>query len=330
MHLLTKFLHGINISSNLYLHGNTSFFCDMKITLHQLKVFECVARMGSVTQAAHELHMTQPAVSNIIRQLEEYYDCSLIEVIGRKLSLTVFGQTLVEGCQKLQTTLENTQTQIDLLKGGLTGTLHVATVSTARYFIPRLLGHFKTKYPDIHIKLVICNRHEIINRLSKNLDDFVIMSNPPRNSSVDCANFYDDELVIASSIKHKLSKSKQPIKLSSLKQEAWILREEGSGTRYATENIFRKSRFKPKVEMEISDNEAIKQAIMANIGISVISKQSIKIELSHKLISLIPTTQFPVKHTWYLVKNKGKNLAPIAESFYTFVNHHQPIFKTIY
>ena len=302
----------------------------MKITLHQLKVFKSVAKLGSVTRAAHELHMTQPAVSNIIRQLADYYDCPLIEVIGRKLSLTPFGNTLLTTCQQLETTLNNTQTEIDLLKGGLTGTLRVATVSTARYFIPRLLGLFKNKHKDIHIKLTVCNRHEIIGRLKDNFDDFVIMSHPPSTIPVDCATFYEDELVTAAPSTHPSARAKKLLSLSSLKNDAWIIREEGSGTRYATENIFKKWRFSPKVEMEIGDNEAIKQAIIANMGISVISKQSIKIELKHKLIAQLHVKGFPVKHTWYLVKNKEKTLPPIAKSFYTFVNKEQPVFKDIY
>jgi len=302
----------------------------MKITLHQLRVFEIVAKVNSVTQAAHELHMTQPAVSNIIRQLEDYYDCKLIEVIGRKLSLTPFGKALVTGCHQIEEILNSTKTEIDLLKGGLTGTLHVGTVSTARYFVPRLLGLFKNKHKDIHIKLTVCNRHKLIKRLKENLDDVVIMSHPPTTLPVNWANFYDDELVIAGPKNFSLSNSKKPLLLSQLKDEAWIIREEGSGTRYATENIFKKYRFSPKVEMEISDNEAIKQAIIANMGISVISKQSIKFELEHQLINLIDVKGFPIKHTWYLVKNKEKSLTPIAKSFYAFVNNQQPVFKDIY
>ncbi len=302
----------------------------MKATLHQYRVFDTVARLGSVTQAAHELNMTQPAVSNIIRQLENYYDCKLIEIIGRKPSLTPFGKVLVTACQQIEETLNNTQTEINLIKGGLTGTLCVATVSTARYFAPRLLGLFKNKYSDIHIKLTVCNRHEIIKRLKDNADDFVIMSHPPSTMPVDFATFYDDELVIVAPKKFSLECNKKDLLLSDLKNQPWIIREEGSGTRYATENIFKKHRFRPNVEMEISDNEAIKQAIIAGMGISVISKQSIKIELQHKLVKLLNTKGFPVKHTWYLVKNKEKSLPPIAKSFYTFVNKQQPVFTKIY
>lgn len=302
----------------------------MRLTLHQLKIFHTVARFGSVTGAAHHLHMTQPAVSNIIRQLEEYYACPLTEVVGRQLSLTPFGKTVAESYQQLAHILDTTKTQIQLLKGGLSGTLCLAVVSTARYFIPRLLGLFKNKYPDVHIKLTVCNRHDIISRLRRNLDDFVIMSHPPTAIPVDCADFYDDELVIAAPINHRFCQHEQALSLSKLNQEAWIFREDGSGTRYAAENIFKKYRFSPIVEMEISDNEAIKQAIMANMGISVLSKHSIKMELRHRLIAQLNVKTFPAKHTWYLVKSRGKSLPPIADSFFRFVNKHQPHFKNVY
>lgn len=302
----------------------------MKITIHQLKVFHTVAKVGSVTLASHELHMTQPAVSNIIRQLQDYYDCPLIEVVGRQLSLTPFGQTVAKSYLQLESILNSTATKIELLKGGLSGTLCLAVVSTARYFIPRLLGLFKERYPDVHIKLTVCNRHEMMTRLKDNLDDFVIMSHPPTAIPVDCADFYDDELVVAVPINHPLAALDKPIALSKLNDEAWIFREPGSGTRYAIENMFRKYKFSPMVKMEISDNEAIKQAIMANMGISILSKQSIKVETQHDLIAELNINKFPVKHTWYLVKHRGKALSPIAESFFTFVNKHKPHFKNVY
>lgn len=299
----------------------------MRITIHQLKVFQQVAKLGSVTQAAHQLHMTQPAVSNILRQLEAYYDCALTEVIGRQLFLTPFGKILLNTSQDIELLLNAAKTEIDLLKGGLSGTLRLATVSTARYFMPRLLGLFKDKYPDLHVKLTVCNRHQVITRLKDNIDDFVIMSHPPSSIPVDCAEFFSDELVIAGGAHQKVTS--EPQLLSALKSEAWIIREEGSGTRYAMDTLFKKRRFHPQIEMEISDGEAIKQAIIAGMGMSVVSKQSIKMELKNKLIKLLNVKGFPIKHTWYLVKNKNKMLPPVAQTFYTFVNHKKPVFKDI-
>jgi len=301
----------------------------MRITLHQLHVFSMVSKYGSVSTAAQKLHMSQPAVSNIIKHLENYYQCSLTEVISRKLSLTQFGDILVKATQTIETTLSDTLTEIEMLKGGVSGTLSVAIVSTAKYFVPRLLGTFKQEFSRIHVKLTVCNREQILQRLENNEDDFVIMSHPPSTMRVDCADFFDDELIIAASSLNELTK-KRVLSLSELNDESWILREPGSGTRFATVRIFKKHKFTPKTEMEISDNETIKQAIMANIGISVIPKQSIQLELQQKLIKTLPVRNFPIKHTWYLVKNKGKALHPIAEKFYAYVNKVKPTFTDVY
>lgn len=298
----------------------------MKLTLHQLQVFQKVAQCGSVTAAATQLHMTQPGVSNILRQLEQYYDCRLTDVVGRKMQLTQFGKILVSGSQQIQVDLNNIQSEMDRLRECVAGTMMVGTVTTAKYFTPQLLGKFKVKHPQIKVNLAVKNRQEIITRLQNNSDDFVIMSHPPREMNVDYADFYEDELVIASSptfAKHL----KDNVNLSSLKDAQWIMRENGSGTRFATENAFREQSFYPKIAMEISDSEAIKQAIMADIGISVISKQSIQSELKAKTLRILPVLGFPLAHRWYLVKNHGVSLSPLAEHFYAFVNQHQPVFN---
>ncbi len=151
----------------------------MRLTLHQLHVFQTVAKFQSVTIAARHLHMTQPAVSNVLRQLQDYYECHLINTVGRKLYITEFGEALLKGCLQIEDILDNTKAALEKLNGGLAGTLKVAIVSTAKYFMPRLLGAFKQSHTNIHIKLSVCNRGEILHRLQQNFDDFIIMSHPP-------------------------------------------------------------------------------------------------------------------------------------------------------
>lgn len=284
-----------------------------------MQVFCAVAQYKSATKAAEHLHMTQPAVSNIIRQLEDYYGCTLVETIGRQLSITLYGKALLKHYIKINETVTQTEDEIASLKGALTGTICVATVSTAKYFTPYLLEKFRKKHKNVSIKLVVGNRGEIMNRLHLNKDDFVIMSHPPRTMPVDIEAFYDDELLVVSAPHNTLSQSKS-VNLKALNDAPWIIREEGSGTRFATERVFHKKRFYPHIEMEIGDNEAIKQAVIANLGISVLSKQSIKVELKDKLISTIDVKGFPIKHTWFLVKNKRKELSPISKEFYRFVS----------
>ncbi len=293
----------------------------MNITLHQLRVFNEVAKLKSVTQAASHLHMTQPAVSNIIRALQTQIETPLIEVLHKRLHVTTAGQLLIEAYLQIEQALEEAKTQIHLVKGALVGTIKIATVSTAKYFIPRLLGAFKTLYPEIHIELKVKNRHEIIERLQDNLDDFVIMSQLPDLMAIDHQDFYEDELVVAASKFHPLAKQKS-LDLKMVAQESWLIREMGSGTRMAMESILKKYRINPNIQMEIDNNESIKQAIIGNIGISILSHQSIDIEQKAGLIKILDLKEFPIKHKWHLVKSKGKKLSTLANHFYQFVREH--------
>ena len=299
----------------------------LRLTLHQLRVFEMVAEHRSVTLAAQYLHMTQPAVSNIIKQLQTYYGCALIEVVSRQLSLTAFGDVLLSYCKDVFAKLDEAKAAVTALQGGVAGTLSVASVTTAKYFVPHLLGRFKQQHQKIHFKLFVGNRQEVVARLRDNCDDFVIMSYPPNLLPVDCADFYDDELIIIASPRFVLPK-KRGLQLQDLFNAPWIMRENGSGTRYATEKIFKQHKFFPTIELEIGDNEAVKQAVIANIGIAVVSKESVKVEIKDKRVKVLTVKEFPSAHEWYLVKNRNKALTPIAEKFYAFVHHHQPEFSS--
>jgi len=290
----------------------------MRLTLHQLKVFEAVAKYQSVTIAAKHLHMTQPAVSNIIKQLQIYYRCPLIETWHKKLQLTTYGEVLLKHCKQIEQTLENINEEITLMQGGMAGTIKLSIVSTAKYFVPSLLGEFKKQNNNIHFSLIVSNREEVIKRLMADEDDFVIMSHPPTNKNIEVREFYHDELVVITTPQY-LNDFNSISKLADLKNCEWIMRETGSGTRHATEKIFSSYNFIPRIAMEISNTTAIKQLVMANIGLSVVSKQSIQNELKSHSIQCLNLKEFPVKHEWFLVKHPDKKLSPIAEKFYEFV-----------
>jgi DNA-binding transcriptional LysR family regulator len=296
----------------------------MNITLHQLQVLRKVAELQSVTKAAQALHMTQPAVSNVLRLLNDALGSPITEVLNKKIYLTVAGKILLEASYTIHNTLEETHSKIKLEQGCLSGTIRIATVSTAKYFILRLLGAFKKEYPQIHIQLAVKNRDDIIERLRQNTDDFVIMSQPPEHLKIDYQPFYEDSLVIASAPEHRYQAGKV-LTLNDLKHEPWLIREEGSGTRMAMLNLFRKYRFQPQIEMEIDNNESIKQAIISNIGISILSKQSIELEYKTGLIKILKIKNFPVTHEWYTVKCHGKQLGSIAQKFYDFVRLHPEV-----
>jgi DNA-binding transcriptional LysR family regulator len=296
----------------------------MNVTLHQLDVFKKVAELKSVTKAANALHMTQPAVSNVLRLLNDAFGTPVVEVLNKKIYLTNTGSILLDASCKIKQMLDETFSKINLEKGLLTGTLRIATVSTAKYFILRLLGAFKKEHPNIHMQLYVKNRDQIIERLQQNSDDFVIMSQLPNNLKIDHQPFYEDKLVIAASPDHRYHREKI-LSLKNLQDEAWLIREQGSGTRMAMLNLFTKYNFTPWIEMEIDNNESIKQAIISNIGLSILSKQSIELEEKVGLIKILNIKEFPVMHEWYLVKCIGKNLSPIAQKFYDFVRLHPEV-----
>lgn len=295
--------------------------CVLRITLHQLQVFNVVARFKSVTAAAHYLHMTQPAVSNIIKQLHDYYGCPLVETIGRQLFLTSYGKSLLNSTKSIEALVEQAKNDIAELKGGLVGSISIATVTTAKYFVPDLLGRFKKQFKNVQIKLSICNRQTIIERLEHCEDDFVIMSHPPENYPIEIQDFFSDQLVIISS--PSFANNHQVNLLQDLIDAPWIMRERGSGTRHAIEQIFQQQQFIPSIEMEIGDVEAIKQLVIASMGISIVSKQSIQTELKNGSIMILPINIFPVTHKWFFVKNKAKLLSPIASKFLEFVQCHK-------
>jgi LysR family transcriptional regulator, low CO2-responsive transcriptional regulator len=288
----------------------------MNITLHQLRVLKAVKTHGSITLAAQALHITQPAVSNILKQLELSYDYPLTETIGKKVFLTKAGERLVEAVQQIDLILETTTSDINAQHGKISGTVVVAIVSTAKYFVPKLLGEFRKKYPEIKIKLTVCNRQQAIQILKSNASDFLIMSQPPDDMITDKKLFYKDQLVVVASPEMKFAKNIKQLK--DLNDYAWIIREPGSGTRIVMKKLFKKYKMLPNIVMEVGNNESIKQLIMANMGISIVSKQSIELELQLKLIKILPINNFPLHHPWYFVRNKGKHVSRVASEFFKF------------
>lgn len=288
------------------------------MTLHRLKVFSAVTEYKSITAAAKKLHMTQPAVSIQLKQLEEHYGISLINIIGKKIYLTEAGKKVYDSYKKVSYELDNLKSDIADLKGAVHGKLQVAVVSTAKYFIPALLGAFHKNHPKIDIQLVVANRQEIIHRLEKNQDDMVILSQLPKKIPIIGQPFLEDSLVIAASPDHPLA-LKKIVDLKLLEKEHFIVREAGSGTRMAMEKFFHKHDMNPRITMELGSSSAIKQAVMAGFGISMLSKMSLQQELALKKLSILNVKHFPVKHPWYIVYLKDKKLSPVAKNFIEFL-----------
>jgi len=271
-----------------------------------------------MTEAARRLHMTQPAVSIQIKQLQEAVDIPLIEVVGRKLYLTEAGERLYEAYHNIDLELESFDAVISQLKGGLKGSLNVSCASTAKYFLPYLLGEFQNRYPEVKISLKVTNRNEVIHHLSQNEYDLGILTQIPNDNSITSIPFLENPLVMGAPPEHPLAGEKK-VNIDQLKEELFVFREFGSGTRMVMESYLKDHDISIRPVMELGTNEAVKQAIMADIGLSVISKLSLGNELYLNKISILDMLDFPIMTYWHMLFKKEKRLTPVTQNFISFL-----------
>lgn len=285
-------------------------------TLHQLKVFEAAARHGSFTRAAEELFLTQPTVSMQIKQLTKSVGLPLFEQVGKRLYLTEAGRELFATCRQIFETIAQFEMKVADLKGLKQGQLRLAVITTAKYFVPRLLGPFCQLYPGIDISLQVTNHEGIIERMISNQDDLYIMSQVPDHLDVNCEPFLENPLVVLAPLNHPLAKEKN-IPISQLSNEPFIMREPGSGTRRAVQKLFDEHGVSVKVKLELGSNEAIKQAIAGGLGISVLSRHTLIPEAGD--LSILDVEYFPIKRTWYMVHPNGKQLSIVARTYHDYL-----------
>jgi len=290
----------------------------MNYTFHQLKIFAEVAKCASITKAAESLHMSQPAVSIQIKQLQQAIDIQLIEIIGKKLYLTEAGERLYSMQQTIQEHTDAFEAYTSELKGGLTGNLSISAASTAKYFLPYLLGAFQKKYPKVKITLKVTNRNEVLQHLYNNEFQLAILTQLPDDPSIIATPFLDNPLVMACPPNHPLS-NKTSLTLQNIKDEPFIFREPGSGTRMVMERLLQKADIEPNIAMELGTNEAVKQAIMAGIGISLISYLSMYSELNTGKIDILQVKTFPVKTRWHTLYRKNKVITRVLKNFLDFL-----------
>jgi DNA-binding transcriptional LysR family regulator len=283
----------------------------MNITFRQLRLFLALAETGSVSAAARMVHITQPTASMGLKEITDTVGVPLYEVVARKVHLTQMGLELVKTARAISGEWETFEQQVHGIKGLTRGKLKVAVVSTAKYFIPRILGTFCAKYPEIDISLEILNRDGVVKRLEENLDDLYIMSQPPLNIEINDEVFMPNPLILIAPKDHAFAKKKS-IDLISLKNEKFIFREKGSGTRMTTDAHFKKLKFKVEVRLELGSNEAIKQAVIGGLGLAVLSKYSL---VDQDEIVILRCKEFPIESSWHIVSPRGKRLSPIATVF---------------
>lgn len=290
----------------------------MRATLHQLKVFRQVAILMNYTKAADKLGLTQPAVSIQLKQLETNLDIFLFEKIGKTLFLTPAGKELKQFCDELFISFDNIDMTLSGLKGELAGDFCLSAVTSAKYFVPHLLGAFHKRHPKVNFHLDIVNREQIIRRLQENKDDLVIMGLVPDSMALAKHSFVDNQIVLIASPQHALAKRKS-IPLKELEEHAFIHREKGSGTRKALEEVLNANSVQLSVNMTLGNSETIKQAVMADLGISAVSRHSVALELATDTLVELKVEGFPLVRSWYVVHHESKHLSPIAQAFVDFV-----------
>ena len=286
-------------------------------TLRQLELFEAIARLGSFTRAAEELFLTQPTVSMQIKKLSDTVGMPLFEQVGKKIYLTDIGHELHRTCLGISEHLANFEMIVADMKGLKTGKLRLAVVTTAKYFAPRLLGTFCQQYPGVDVSLKVSNRERVLERLTANQDDLYILGQPPEDADVVAEAFLENNLVVIAPANHPLAKKKR-IPLERLAKEPFLLREPGSGTRMAIERQFGELGPRLKVRMELGSNEAIKQAVIGGLGVSVLSRHTLELDMPTKQFVVLDVKGFPIKRHWYFVYPAGKQLSVITR---TFIDH---------
>lgn len=288
------------------------------ITLHQLRLFHSLGKFLSYTRAADEMNLSQPAMSIQIKRLEQSVGMPLVDKMGKKIFLTEAGRELLETTSDVIDRLNLFSDNMNHLDKRVKGPLKLSAISTAKFFMPHLLGVFLRDYPDVKPNLTITNQASVIQRLEENLDDLVIMGRMPEHLDLVVHEFLKNPLVVIAAVDHPLV-GKKNISLQRLASERFISRELGSGTREALRRLFASKGLEIEHYMELGSGEAIKQAVMAGLGISVVSLHNLRMELEVGRIAVLEVDSFPLQRQWYAVYKKGKQLSSTASHFLDFL-----------
>ena len=296
-------------------------------TLPQLAVFEASARLRSFTRAGEELHLAQPTVSAQIRKLTDTVGLPLFEQIGKQIFLTDTGRRAYAHCQEIFRTLASLDDTIADLRGLETGRLCIAVTTTCEHFVPQMLAGFGLRHPGIDVALQIHNRRALIERMANNEDDLYVFVNPPEEGEITRQAILPNPMVVFARADDPLVRERN-IPLSRLAQEPLLMREPGSGTRMVAQDLFARSGLIPRIRMELSSNEAIRQAILAGLGVAILSRHIFGLETGEKQLAILDVEGFPLERHWHLVYPVGRQLSPVAKAFMDYVRGHAHAFLT--
>jgi LysR family transcriptional regulator, low CO2-responsive transcriptional regulator len=288
------------------------------LTIRQIRIFICAVKHMSFSKAAEELHVSAPAISLQIKEMEEDIGVILFLREGRRVELTSAGEYFLLYAKRITSTLKEAADTMEKLKGQDARILKIGLVSNAKYFVPRVLAQFKREYPNVQIRIDVRNRQQLVELLREGDIDIAIMGRPPREIDTRVEAFAQHPHVFVANPQHVLA-SKRNISPKSLNQFELITREEGSGTRYIMETYLAEHEASPVISMEMSSNESIKQAVMANLGISFVSLHTIGLELENRQIAILDVQNTPIIRTWHVVALSKRNLSQAAEAFRYFM-----------
>lgn len=285
----------------------------MNYTLNQLQIFLKIVQTKSVTKAAEELHLTQPAVSIQLKNFQDQFEIPLTEVVGRKIHITDFGKEIAESAENILNQVYAINYKTQAYKGQLTGKLKISVVSTGKYLMPHFLTEFMEEHSGIELLMDVTNKNKVIESLENNEVDFALVSILPTTLNVEKLDLLSNELYLVGSSETKFNKNNNSKEL--FKQLPMIFREKGSGTRQAMENYIQKNNLLVLKKMELTSNEAVKQAILAGLGYSIMPLIGIRNEIQNSELQIINVKGLPIKTTWSLIWLKGKKHSPVAVSF---------------
>lgn len=289
-----------------------------RVTLRQLEVFVEAARQQNFARVSEALHLTQPAVSMQIRQLEEAVGMPLFDKVGRNKALTEAGASLLEHASRILGELQDAEQSLQALRGLSGGSITVGLVSTAKYFAPKLLAMFARHHPGVEVRFVVGNRETLVQLLRENQTDLAIMGRPPGELDTVSEPLAQNPNVLVGPIIHRLAGLRR-FDLQELRRETFLQREDGSGTRLMIEEMFRAHLFKPAKIITMGSNETIKQAVMAGLGISLLSLHTLSLELRTGEIAILKADGLPLLRTWNVVHARRRQLSPAAAAFRRFL-----------
>jgi len=289
----------------------------MNYTLHQLQIFLKIVEKESITKAAEELHLTQPAVSIQLKNFQDQFPIPLTEVIGRKIYITDFGKEIAIASQKIVYEVDQISYKTKAYQGQLSGVLKISVVSTGKYIIPYFLSDFMKQHEGVDLILDVTNKQRVVDSLEENTVDFSLVSVLPKKLQIKKTKLMENQLFLVGNTSKKFTKKKYSKSIFS--ELPLIYREPGSGTRHTMETYIEKNDLPVRKKMELTSNEAVKQAVIAGLGYSIMPLIGIRNELEAGRLQIIPVTGFPIKSIWNLIWLKNKKFSLVAEAFLKYV-----------